>query len=224
MEKPKNLTIIAIEGPDKVGKQTQSQLLEKRLRSLQITTPDLPLVTMLYEIPSSSGICHKEIYEALDGGADAPAKRWPEVFQALQVANRIDVQKRLLSKVELSPARNFVAVFDRWHVSSFAYGWPLGLSDDMLAYFRSMVWTPDMTFLLEGNGFDRDGPRDAYEDDGSFQSEVRKGYKRWYDENRSRENIVIVDADRDIDDVHGAITASCAAMLNSTKSGWRSNE
>lgn len=224
MEKPKNLTIIAIEGPDKVGKQTQSRLLEKRLDRSRIITPDKPLITLLREIPNKASACHSQIYQMLTppkDGSQAPAKRWPQVFQTLQLANRLDMMSDLAAIASASRSSQFLVIFDRWHASSYTYGVPLGLDQDFLSYIRDFTWIPDVTILMRGNGFDRKGPADAYEDDGSFQSLVRKAYDDWYNKYKDVENIGIVDADMPIKDVEKQIVFFVSAILESK--GWRSD-
>jgi len=198
MKKPDNVTIIAFEGPDKVGKQTQSELLDKHISKLGVTTPSLPLVNLLYEIPWKHGIAYEQIYDMLkkdDASRKAPAVEWPEVFQAIQTANRLDVQRDIYKKANASPANQFMILFDRWHASSFAYAEPFGIDRDLLMLFRSMVWTPDLTIVFEGDGFSREGEDDAYEESRTFQDTVRDGYRKWVEDFADSEHIMVVKVD-----------------------------
>lgn len=171
--KIENVTAFAIEGPDKVGKATQSNLLINALMDFSA------LRANLIEIPSKHHTCYDKIYDMLkrrDDGS-APALDHPEIFQTFQVANRIHVQEDIERMVKGGPV---VIVFDRWVPSSWAYGLASGVRPSQLTTINEGLLEPDVTFLLTGPSFDRpDQEDDAYEDDNTFQGRVRKEYQKW---------------------------------------------
>lgn len=165
-----NLTTFALEGPDKVGKATQSQML---LGALE----DLRLRCHLIEIPSKNHACYDKIYDMLKRREDgsAPAHDHPEIFQAYQAANRFHVQEDLR---RIANGEQTFVIFDRWHVSSLVYGHVAGMDEEKLAVISEGMLVPDVTFILDGKGFRRpEKADDAYEDDMEFQVKVRNLYR-----------------------------------------------
>lgn len=194
--KIKNITAFAIEGPDKVGKATQSNLLINALMDFS------SLRANLIEIPSKHHTCYAKIYDMLRRREDgsAPAADHPEIFQTFQVANRFHVQEDIVRMALGGPA---LIVFDRWIPSSWAYGSASGLRPSQLTTINEGLLDPDITFVLQGKGFDRpEQEDDAYEDDDSFQSRVRKEYRRWGVEH---EDAIFIEADRAKEIVHDEI-------------------
>lgn len=164
-----NLTTFAIEGPDKVGKATQSSLL---LHGLE----DLRLRCHLIEVPSKNHACYDKIYDMLRRREDgsAPAHDHPGIFQTYQAANRFHVQDDLR---RIASEGKAIIVFDRWHVSSLVYGRVAGMDEKELAVISEGMLVPDITFVLDGQSFDRpEQGDDAYEDDDGFQARVRGLY------------------------------------------------
>lgn len=212
-----NITAFAIEGPDKVGKATQSMLLYEALDGFA------PCPVHRIEIPSGNHTCYDKIYDMLDRRPDgsAPAVDHPEVFQTFQVANRFHVQEgimktrrpyrgehsafgRLVRRGQRGQQRErAIIIFDRWVASSWAYGRASGVSDEKIRIINEGLLVPDVTFVLQGRGFDRpEQGDDAYEDDDSFQANVRKMYAEWAAVNAHAH---AVDADQDRESVHEEI-------------------
>lgn len=191
--KLKNVIAFALEGPDKVGKATQSKMLVNALMDLS------SLRTNLIEIPSKHHTCYTKIYDMLKRRPDgsAPAVDHPAIFQTFQVANRFHVQEDVERMAKSGPV---VIIFDRWVASSWAYGLAADVQPTQLEVINAGLLVPDITFMLQGRGFDRpEEEDDAYEDDNSFQSKVRKTYQEW---SAANENVVTVDADRPKEVVH----------------------
>ncbi len=191
--KLKNVTAFAIEGPDKVGKATQSKLLVNSLVDFS------SLRTNLIEIPSKHHTCYTKIYDMLKRRMDgsAPAVDHPAVFQTFQVANRFHVQEDIQRMAE---AGKVVIIFDRWVESSWAYGGASNVPSAKLEAMNNGLLEPDITFILEGRGFDRlETEDDAYEDDNSFQAKVRSVYHQWAE---VKKYAIRIDADRPKEIVH----------------------
>ena len=206
-----NIIAFALEGPDKVGKATQSKMLADALVDLGplFAKKKVSIRVHRVEIPSKNHTCYDKIYDMLNRRADgsAPAIDHPEVFQTFQVANRFHVQE----DVKLMSADPTIIIFDRWVASSWAYGTAAGVSKEKLEIINDGLIVPDTTFVLQGNGFDRpEQADDAYEDDDSFQSKVRRTYEEW---SHGRPHVRKVNADRDKEIVHEEILSIAKEQL-----------
>ena len=190
-----NLTSFVLEGPDKVGKATQSNMLFDAIDDLGIRCHRI-------EVPSKNHACYDKIYDMLRRRKDghAPAHDHPEIFQTYQAANRFDIQEDLRLSAQ---GGSVVVIFDRWHVSSWIYGLTAGMLPSKLEVISEGVPDPDITFILDGQGFDRPETKDdAYEDDSGFQDKVRSRYAA---HGHSVASVVHVDADRSKKLVHEEI-------------------
>mgnify|MGYP003525433879 FL=1 len=157
---------LAIEGPDRVGKQTQVRLLVDRLMSLRFACEQV-------EVPVIDVLGAEQIYGMLDDGR---ALKYPSTFQGLQLVNRcLFVSERLNVILE----RNEVVVFDRWNASMQAYGSATGLDDVELACYDSILPDVDYTMILDGAMHAVDDQLDTFERDCEFQQRVRDAYARW---------------------------------------------
>lgn len=178
-----NLITFAIEGPDKVGKATQSRMLLAALEEMEL------LRSHLIEIPSKNHACHDKIYDMLRRREDgsAPAHDHPAIFQTFHAANRFHVQEDL---ARIAESGKTVVVFDRWHISGYIYGRVSGMKKEQLATIVEGMLVPDVTFILDGRGFDRpEQEDDAYEDDEGFQAKVRALYR----EHRPQDERIVVE-------------------------------
>lgn len=170
------MKIIALEGPDKVGKQTQTALLVKALRAFGLSVESV-------EIPFADGDTYTKIYEML---ADGSALQYPQVFQTFQAANRMAWQKYTLPAL----AHHDVLIMDRWNASSWVYGRAAGLSDECLSCILSRVMDIDATFVLDGEAMS--APSDSYEANKPFMLRVRTEYQRW----AAEQGAIVLDANR----------------------------
>lgn len=158
-------TIIAIEGPDKVGKQTQTNMLTDRLRK------DGHKVKLI-EVPVKSIITYKLIYWMLRNGY---AKSSPNVFQTIQFLNKWFFQFRLMF---LRWSYDYI-VFDRWSLSAVVYGDAGGASRWYNRLLYRFLREPDALLILVGAA--RSGEvTDVYEKDNELQANVRTGYAEWF--------------------------------------------
>lgn len=158
-------TIIAIEGPDKVGKQTQTNMLTDALRR------DKHKVKLV-EVPVKSLLTYRLIYWMLRNGY---AKTFPNLFQTVQFFNKWFFQFRLLF---MRWTNDFI-VFDRWSLSAVVYGDAGGANRRYNRFLYKFLREPDATIILVGAA--RSGEvTDAYEKDNQLQSDVRWGYASWF--------------------------------------------
>jgi dTMP kinase len=179
--------LIAFEGLDQSGKQTQALRLRQALEAegLQVVSFDFPD----YQTPIG-----QEIGTALKGGRAFP----PDCLQLLYVANRCEHRPA----IEAALAAGQWVVCDRWVASSIAYGEAQGLDPDWLGLIQRVLPPADMTMLLdlapEVAAQRKQQHRDAFEQDLDLLGRVRASYLR---QAASAPGWQVVDAARDRDAV-----------------------
>lgn len=185
--------LIAFEGLDQSGKQTQAELLRDRLAAQGRTV-------QLLSFPDYKTVIGAEIGRALRGERHYT----PDVMQLLYVANRYE------RKHEIAAARDrgTIVVCDRYLASSVAYGEAQGLDAAWLVTIQRYLPQPDVTILLDippdVSARRKRDHRDRYEQDLALLARVRDSYLR-----QAKSGWARVDADRDRDavaaDVWGAV-------------------
>ena len=159
--------LIAFEGLDQSGKQTQAELLRDRL------TSDGRAVRLL-SFPDYETVIGAEIGRALRGEGEYSA----EVMQLLYVANRFEWKGEIVRAKEAGT----ILVCDRYLASSIAYGEAQGLDVAWLTEIQKYLPQPDITFLLdippEVSARRKTEDRDKYERDLSLLARVRESYLR----------------------------------------------
>ena len=159
--------LVAFEGLDQSGKQTQAELLRDRLISISRTV-------QLLSFPDYQTAIGGEIGRALRGEREYD----PDVMQLLYVANRYEWK----SEITRATTAGVVVVCDRYLASSIAYGEAQGLDPEWLFDIQKYLPKPDITFLLdippEISAKRKIADRDRYERDLSLLSRVRDSYQR----------------------------------------------
>ena len=159
--------IIAFEGLDQSGKQTQAELLRDRLKQEGRKA-------RLVSFPDYATSIGEEIARALQGERD----HGPEVMQLLYVANRYERKADLERWLE----GGLILVCDRYVASSVAYGEAQGLEPAWLTDMQRFLPRPAVTILLDiapETAVQRKSvDRDRYERDLSLQRRVRDCYVR----------------------------------------------
>ncbi|MGE3274211.1 MAG: dTMP kinase [Vicinamibacterales bacterium] len=159
--------LIAFEGLDQSGKQTQAERLAAALRATGATVHLLSFPD--YQTPIGIEIGH-----ALRG-----ERPWtPDVLQLLYVANRLEFRPRIESWLTAGA----VVVCDRYLASSVAYGEAQGLDAVWLREIQRPLPTPSLTLLLDiapdvSLGRKR-ADRDKFERDLPLLARVRDSYLR----------------------------------------------
>jgi dTMP kinase len=190
-----NGALIAFEGLDQSGKQTQAERLRDRLTALGHRV-------RLLSFPDYTTAIGQEIGCALRGERHYPS----DVMQLLYVANRYEWKP----EIERERAAGTVLVCDRYLASSIAYGEAQGLDAVWLRDVQKYLPQPDLTLLLdiapEISARRKTVDRDKYEQDLALLARVRDSYLRqvsaaWtcLDATRDREAVA--------DDVYAAVTA-----------------
>jgi dTMP kinase len=174
--------LVAFEGLDQSGKQTQAELLRDRL------TSNGRLVRLL-SFPNYQTVIGAEIGRALRGERDYTA----DVMQLLYVANRYEFKGEILRAKESGT----IVVCDRYLASSIAYGEAQGLEAEWLTDIQKYLPQPDITFLLDiapdVSARRKTADRDKYERDLSMLGRVRDSYVR----QATQSGWVRLDASRD---------------------------
>lgn len=190
--------LIAFEGLDQSGKETQARHLRTRLgqdgrKVRSASFPD-------YETPI--GI---ELRKALAGERDFS----PEVMQLLYVANRFEYKARLDSWLTAGD----VVICDRYRASSIAYGESQGLDAVWLEDIQRFLPAADVTVLLdiapETAVARKSTGRDRYERDLSLLSRVRDSYRR----QAAVQGWVVINAEQSRDDVARAVEEAVLPRL-----------
>lgn len=190
--------LIALEGLDQAGKETQGQLLRDGLRAEGRRA-------RLVSFPDYGTSIGEEIARALQGERDYG----PDVMQLLYVANRYERKPDLVRWLDAG----IIVVCDRYTASSVAYGEAQGLDPEWLARMQRFLPAPDVTFLLDVSpelaATRKAVGRDRYERDVALLTRVRTGYLR----QAEQEGWTRVDGSRTRDEVAGEIAAALGARL-----------
>jgi dTMP kinase len=159
--------LIAFEGLDQSGKQTQAERLKAEVESRGRTC-------VLIDFPAYETHIGHEIEQGLHGGRDYGA----DVMQLLYVANRYEKKPA----IEQLLADGAVVICDRYRASSIAYGEAHGLDGAWLTDVQKYLPAPALTILLdiapETAAGRKTANRDKYERDLALLSRVRESYRR----------------------------------------------
>ena len=162
--------LIAFEGLDQSGKQTQAErvreyVIERGRDCRLLSFPD-------YETAIGAEIC-----KALHGEREYG----PDVMQLMYVANRYERRAAMAGWLQ----EGLVLVSDRYLASSIAYGEAQGLDPEWLRDMQRFPPKPDLTILLDiapETAVQRKATgRDRYERDLALLSRVRDSYRRQAD-------------------------------------------
>lgn len=159
--------LIAFEGLDQSGKQTQAErlvaaLAQKGLQVQLLSFPD-------YHTPIGA-----EIGRALHGEREYDA----DVMQLLYVANRYEYRPRIRATI----AEGGIVVCDRYLASTIAYGEAQGLDPNWLTAIQEHLPQPSLTMVLDippqASLERKQLARDRYERDLALLDRVRASYRR----------------------------------------------
>ncbi len=189
--------LIAFEGLDQSGKQTQAELLRDRLKEQGHRV-------RLLSFPDYGTSIGEEIARALQGERDYG----PDVMQLLYVANRYERKDEILRWLE----GGLILICDRYRASSIAYGEAFGLDPQWLTDTQKYLPVPHLTFLLdiapETSARRKTSDRDKFERDLALLARVRDSYLR-----QAGDGWIRVDADRNKAAVALDVTTAVEARL-----------
>ncbi len=191
--------LIAFEGLDQSGKQTQAERLSERLTAIGRTV-------RLLSFPDYNTKIGGEIGRALQG----ERQYGPDVMQLLYVANRYEWKQEIVRATE----QGTIVVCDRYLASSVAYGEAQGLDPAWLESMQKYLPQPDITLLLdippEASARRKQADRDKYERDLALLARVRDSYLR-----QAIRGWVRLDADREREAVTADVWAAVQPYLTS---------
>jgi dTMP kinase len=190
--------LIAFEGLDQSGKQTQAERLLAAVGARGRETHFL-------SFPDYATAIGAEIGRALRGEREYAA----DVMQLLYIANRYEYRRR----VEQWLAAGGIVVCDRYLASSVAYGEAQGLEPAWLAALQTYLPQPSLTLLLdippEASLARKQRGRDRYEQDLQLLARVRESYLR----QATQEGWVRIDGAADKDTVTGEVFTAVRSRL-----------
>ncbi len=159
--------LIAIEGLDQSGKETQAHELRDRLRAAGYRS-------RVASFPDYGTSIGEEIARALQGEREYG----PETMQLLYVANRFERK----ADIDRWQAGGLIVVFDRYVASAVAYGEAHGLDPAWLENLQIYLPQPELTLFLDiapETALARKAVgRDRYERDLELLGRVRASYQR----------------------------------------------
>lgn len=190
--------LVAFEGLDQSGKQTQAERLAARSRAEGRTVH-------LLSFPDYATAIGGEIGRALGGERDYA----PDVMQLLYVANRYEHRR----SIEGWMADGDLVVCDRYLASSVAYGEAHGLDAEWLEAIQAHLPRPTLTILLdiapESSLARKQHARDRYERDLALLARVRESYRR----QAVRSRWLVIDGVQDRDRVTATIADAMRLRL-----------
>jgi dTMP kinase len=191
--------LIAFEGLDQSGKQTQAERLRDRLKAEGHKS-------RLVSFPDYGTSIGEEIARALQGEREYGA----DVMQLLYVANRYERKPDLQRWLD----GGLVLVCDRYRASSVAYGEAFGLDPAWLAEIQKFLPTASLTILLdiapETAAKRKSADRDRYERDLALLARVRESYQRQAAEQRW----TVLDGERSKDAVAEDVYEAAHSVLS----------
>jgi len=192
--------LIAIEGVDQSGKETQAHRLRERLR-------EAGHKVRLLSFPDYGTSIGEEIARALQGEREYGS----DVMQLLFVANRHERREAIREWVD----GGLILVCDRYRASSIAYGEALGLDAGWLEDIQRYLPRAELTIFIDiapATAAQRKSQgRDKYERDLSLLERVRSSYQR----QAASPDWARVDGERTIDEVAEDVFAAVQARLSS---------
>ena len=159
--------LIAFEGLDQSGKETQARMLAARL-----TAAGRPAMTLSF--PDYATPIGTELHRALHGEREYG----PDVIQMLMIANRYEWKPAILR----AQAEGRIVVADRYLASSVAYGEAQGLDPEWLFEAQKYLPRPSLTVMIDiapATAVARKRTnRDRFEQDLAMLERVRVSYRR----------------------------------------------
>ena len=190
--------LIAFEGLDQSGKQTQAELLRDYLKAQGRKA-------RLVSFPDYGTSIGEEIARALQGEREYGA----DVMQLLYVANRYERKPDLQRWLD----GGIILVADRYVASSIAYGEAQGLEPAWLTGIQMFLPPATFTIMLDiapETAVQRKAvDRDRYERDLAMQHRVRESYRR----QAAAGGWIVVDGERSKEAIAADVVTAVAPRL-----------
>ena len=196
--------IIVIEGIDKAGKGTQSNLLQSRLliNALKFSGN----VCTIMDFPDYTTPIGQEIRAFLDGNRNYTL----ETKHVLMSANRWEKKKEIESLIE----NGTIIIMNRYYQSNLVYGVSHGLNLKWLLNLDKGLPKEDVVIVLEVNpntSYQRvPGNRDSFEIDQKLLTKVHKNYRKL----AKQFNWKMINGERVTGEVHNEIMKIVRKVIN----------
>jgi dTMP kinase len=191
--------LLAFEGLDQSGKQTQSGRVADSLRTRGLRVEFLTF-------PEYTTAIGQEIGRVMQGERHYEA----DTLQLLYIANRYEFR----TTMEQWLAEGAVVICDRYLASSVAYGEAQGLDPAWVLDVQRGLPQPALTIVLdiapETSLRRKQAARDKFERDLPLLSRVRESYRR----QAAQPGWALIDGERDKDDVTEAVLAAVRSRLS----------
>jgi len=190
--------LIAFEGLDQSGKQTQAERLRDRLKLDGRKA-------RLESFPDYATSIGEEIARALQGEREYG----PDVMQLLYIANRYERKPDLARWLE----GGLMLVCDRYTASSVAYGEAFGLDPAWLVELQKFLppaWLPIFLDIAPETAIQRKAvDRDRYEGALALHIRVRDSYRR----QAAAGGWIVLDGERSKDEIAADVFSAVASRL-----------
>ena len=191
--------LIAFEGLDQSGKQTQAERLLEAFRAAGHRSEFLTF-------PAYETAIGAEIERALHGERDYAA----DTLQLLYIANRFEFRPRIESWLDAGT----MVVCDRYLASSIAYGEAQGVDATWLKEIQRLLPQPSATILLDispdASLTRKQAARDKFERDLPMLGRVRQSY---LSQAAGDESWFVLDGRQDKDAVSDAVLSAVRSRL-----------
>lgn len=190
--------LIAFEGLDQSGKQTQAERLLESFRNAGHRAEFLTF-------PEYTTAIGEEIGRALKGERDYQ----PDTLQLLYIANRFEFRPRIAAWLKAGT----MVVCDRYLASSIAYGEAQGVDAAWLTDIQRYLPQPSLTLFMdmtpEVSLTRKKADRDKFERDMPLLGRVRESYRR----QSAAPGWITVNAERDKDSVSADVISAVRSRL-----------
>ena len=187
--------IVAIEGGDQAGKQTQSAMLRRALDGEGRRVA-------LFHFPDYKTAIGREIRRRLNAVGRTGESAPPQVIHCLLAANRWE----RLNNIRKAAEENDVLVMDRYYHSNIVYGLANGIKRPWLEKLEEGLPRPDLTILLDMSLDEslrrKRVRRDRFESNKELQRRIFSTYRAMARDGR---NWTVIDASRSRQEVHNQI-------------------
>ncbi|MBM3807606.1 MAG: dTMP kinase [Acidimicrobiia bacterium] len=190
--------LIAFEGLDQSGKQTQA---ERLLAAFRAAGRNAEFLTF----PAYTTALGQEIERALRGERHYQ----PDTLQLIYIANRFEFRERMQARL----AAGTMVVCDRYLASSIAYGEAQGVDPQWLTDIQQALPQPSLTLLMDMSPSvsltRKQADRDKFERDMPLLERVRDSYRR----QAEAPHWARIDAEQDKDAVSRAVISAVRSRL-----------
>ncbi|MBI4085137.1 MAG: dTMP kinase [Candidatus Liptonbacteria bacterium] len=192
---------VVFEGPDGSGQTTQASLLAKYLANLGREV-------LLTKEPTSASEAGKKIRDILDKKNEIDAAGLQKLFAE-------DRKEHLQNEIVPALKEGKIVISDRYFFSTFAFG-SLGADLEWLISINDEFLLPDIAFVLvvkPGTSIERIASRGIKTTLFERLETLRKVVENYKNLGNRFENMILIDGERSIEEIHKEIVEKTEAVL-----------